>query len=1331
MKKKKYILPVLFSLFLLTDLFGNIPQSPVIFREGKAEIRIKDNLCHPLFWWPATLLSYPIVFDEVVSGDDLILIDSTTSKQIPFQLTGYRKKADGKMDALLYIMSDLPSGGEFVFFLKKGVPENFPVVGVTKNNDRYTVRTDKLFLEFPVSQNRSDNIPGPVLSIGQPKGKSMGDSRFFLSKEQSVGIKTTIVCQGPLFAELEISYSFSGGAVYRANIRCIKGYDFIELREQMEGFTSKKEEARWEFFWNGFSPTHRQAPNHPYGQPGTSPGFNRFEWEKIDQDVLNSHHGIMYSSGNGKIPYEIGIYGNWPAERNVTSTLFWDWNSGQSVGAFTKDIAYWDERDYAIWTPSGRLNVMFYYHDNLLKWVYPLYNGRRSTAISCYHHRKDIDYMEELERLNRSDNPAKPAISQLSYNTFLQNRYSTINLNTVKDWDLAYPEPLRIPEVLFARSEINSVEELEQQFYYGTYSNELAVGGPCQNSGFSPVPARDFYNRYVPAFNRWLSRMTPDQRKRLSAMFLMHAYMAASEEYMPMRVMLSGHPNFLADVKSIPVWAAFLFPEHPEAKNWSEMFGKYVELNTHYHTRPDVSSWNAQGGRWTENLGTYVWAFMGPTVKANYLIQHYGSGKNQLAQYNTAQIASWIVHSLSAPYSGESLDFYKIDGVLPKHFWGILTENEAFRRVHPPQGAHAARRKPSSSLWILGDALQNYEPLLAENIRYVSSPRDQEMEQPTEKNPFNIMYPNDGYDMGTPPDFKSMKMTGYGIILRAAVGTKDELSIHLSQIDRGPNYRWGVPSEGGCGTIYFFAAGKSYSHNGKEDSGDRKVQDLDLVTNFGVYKNGCFKAIGRNDLDRPLYDLSVGQFAEITSSKESGYSWPEYQSRSIMLVGSDYFIVYDDVYNNNIGSRFSWFTHPLEDFPEIKVIKSGGRNEDVPFSVEEIKHSGRESKGIWYDGSGDMMTFVSHKKNFTTEATPFGCIVTSKDGKKDYIFRNDISVKTGISDYHFSGTSGFIRECDNRCEMVSFHGTEIGNNAFEIRSQTPDMGISAVYISPDNINGNYYGTTVSEVVFRWTRLMPQPVNFYLDGKKQTVRITGNEMMVTVPAGRHIWNISKGLPVLNRPEIKYTKNEKGLVFLSIYPVSGAQRYRYEYSIDGGEKWITVKEQQACDIRLKPMGKERKGYIKVTAVNNEHESESSRIYPVYFTHEKPHYPEGLKLVTIENGFTLTWGRVLGCLEYKLYRKKKGDIDYQLIYRGERNDYDDRSVKNGELYDYIVSAVNGNGESAYSHAIDNDPDNWLNFEPVPGEPFRRVTSRHSMIDYSGGPDQSNKSGRFYYPE
>lgn len=706
------------------------------------------------------------------------------------------------------------------------------------------------------------------------------------------------------------------------------------------------------------------------------------------------------------------------------------------------------------------------------------------------------------------------------------------------------------------------------------------------------------------------------------------------------------------------------------------------------------------------------------------------SRRRLLANDNNAMIGFWLLNSLSAPYNGESLDFYKIKNHhLDNHYWGIVTKDNGPRRVHPPQGAHSARRMPSASLWLLGQELKNYDPLLCENISFVSHPDDNEEEiLDKDSDPFVIMYPEKNYDPGTPPDFKSTKFTGYGIILRAAVGTADELSIHLQQIDRGPNYRWGLAADGGCGNIYFYAAGKSYSHNGKEDSGDRRVQDTDLITNFGVFKDGKFKSVGMNVLNRPMFNLGIGQFAEIVPSQQNSYSWPEYQGRSIMLLGADYFILYDDVHDNNIAGRLSWFTHPQEELPEIVIIKAGGMGTySNNGKIDKTELSGKESKGVWYDGSGDFLTFVSHKKGYKVEPTSYGGIITSIRDCKDYIFRNDIPIEVNESGLAFSGTSGFIREREGGVqEMALFHGSRIGTSAFEIISTNQDAGISVIYRDDESIKGQYSSPGRSEIRFKWNKKISEGIVFYLDGSRYPVKIGEWDVTVNIPEGKHIWNLTIGLPDLLRPEIDFTRNEKGKVLLGIHPVCGARQYCFEYSTDVGKSWLKLREQSGNVLWISPQGNEHKGYIRVIALNKEHESQASVIYPVYFTNEKPSFPDGLKLVSKSGETYLTWGKVLGSAKYKLYRREKDSEKFRLIYQGKEPHFTDKSIMSEKIYEYAVSSVNGNGESVLCRVVDNDPSNWLNFDPMPGEPFRR-----SVNLYDGSRDNSGNPVDLYYPD
>lgn len=84
-------------------------------------------------------------------------------------------------------------------------------------------------------------------------------------------------------------------------------------------------------------------------------------------------------------------------------------------------------------------------------------------------------------------------------------------------------------------------------------------------------------------------------------------------------------------------------------------------------------------------------------------------------------------------------------------------------------------------------------------------------------------------------------------------------------------------------------------------------------------KNRAFCNIGMNELVAPLYDLDIVQLAELRSAKgKDSFAWPEYLSRSILLVGTDYFLLYDQTGTNwRAGARFSWFVQKEDEFPQI------------------------------------------------------------------------------------------------------------------------------------------------------------------------------------------------------------------------------------------------------------------------------------------------------------------------------------------------------------------------------------------------------------------------------
>ena len=327
----------------------------------------------------------------------------------------------------------------------------------------------------------------------------------------------------------------------------------------------------------------------------------------------------------------------------------------------------------------------------------------------------------------------------------------------------------------------------------------------------------------------------------------------------------------------------------------------------------------------------------------------------------------------------------------------------------------------------------------------------------------------------------------------------------------------------------------------------------------------------------------------------------------------------------------------------------------------------------------------------------------------------------------FCGTAGFIRERESgQHELALFHGTRIGDDRFEIRTTNPDAGISTVLSNDLSVNGQYSCVGSSEVIFKWNRVIPKEMRFYLDGARQLIKATEETIVVNIPAGKHIWNLTVGLPHLSRPEIDYTRNEVGKVLFAAHPVAGATSYRFDYSTDIGNTWTKLKEQTKDQLLLRALKNEAKGYVRVVALNKEHESQASVIYPVYFTSEKPHYPDGLKLNIGAGKINLTWGKVLGCAEFKLYRRVKGSEKFQVIYHGKESWFNDCSLQPKEIYEYTVTAINGNGESELSNMVNNNPSGWMNFNPMPGEPFRR-----SVNLYDGSRDNSGNPVDLYYPK
>ena len=1324
------------------------PQLRVATPGPDHQIRLvlHDRLEHPFYWWPRTLLHYPI---QLESGADLSrwqLTRADTGERIPTQWSDVSREANGAIRAKLSFFSDLPSGARREFVLSNVSQSVQPKSQVRERREGNTIVLDTGVLQarIPAGGKYSGEAPGPILQISRG-GRWFGSSVLKFVGDRVIRLNTRRVADGPLFLAYELDYETEHGSHYRARIQCESGFEFVRFEENMEDLKPGTH-GQLISTWSDLGITHRQAPNHPFPLPDIPGSHEAYAWERID-DVFRLKPQPL---PEGQLPFSLGLYERAPGNfRTGTFANFWNEHSEDALGVFIDDVEGWQDHEYAYEVESPDLQVTYHFLKGNFYWKWPLVRGRRQTCLAFYDHSKDREAMSRLEQyfsgVQHGGLSYSVPLTFTSHVLFLQNRYGTLDLNRVKDWVLEYPGTARHPAPILGTGQPPDPSELERRVLTSPFVCTLPVTGTRQMAGHGPIPGRSIVNfspvpsrqvaGWVDGFNQCQSAMTERQRERLTALFLFLAYIQGGDEFMPVVNLLSGHPNFLADVKATPPAMAFLFPDHPRATVWADMWEKIVELNTRFNTRPPVRTWNALGGRWTENLGTYVWAFLGPSLRTEFLLRQF-DGRERFLSPQLAEMADWLVDVLSAPFQGESEAGYKnLNAVDYGREWGVVPPNGGPYRLHPPQGAHSEQRFPPRMLWYFGTCLRHYAPLAAEHAMWAARPSDPDAEEPPQrKDPPGLMYRMPD-NRGTNPHLRSLKFTGYGMVLRAGVDTPEELSIHLQQIDEGSNYRWGRSGEGGCGILYFYASGKSYSYTGPEDVGDRDDQDADFCTTFGIFKNGQFRSIGMNVLSRPMYDLGTGQFAELIPREgPSSYATPEYLSRSVLLAGREYFVLYDSVAHPALTHRLTWFVRKGDDLPHIQLLRGASGHRET----QRTEITSDSSKGVWFDGMGDSLAVVSHRPDVQAEATPFGCRVTLP-GIRDWVFRNPEPVQFAGDGLVFEGTAGLIRSTDGTTEFYLFHGRRIGVQGLQFVTEETDLGIGGTIRSGSSASGLYFAPNASSVLITGSRLGEQTL-LYVDGSPCAEERGREGRRFKLPAGRHQWELTDSIPVPIAPQVVRTENFAGGTRVTVTVVAAATRYQLEMSRDGGTTWTATDLQEVPRLRVDGLPEGVKVHVRALALNEKHTSPPGDEYPVYITHLPPSPPDGLRAKLSDGAAHLSWGEILGASSYRLYRRKNGEAEFRLLHEGIERSYSDNrneirdcaavpglvvSGAQGAVFEYCVTAVNGNGEGARSHPADTDPTSWRNWDPKPGERFRRVTSF--------APDSPSSASEWprYYPE
>lgn len=1345
MTMRNHIIALLLILF---SAKANYAQQPVVSQENPMQISRRDCINLSIYDWPRTLLSYPVCFSETIQSEsELDLFDNKQGKSIPFQLSD-KVIDNGKLkSAVINFFAELPSGGEFNYtlYVRKGnAPRLSSPVTLRKGVTAWQISDGSFGVEIPaggIYQNKI--IPAPIISILNNQQK-IGDNKLHAGHHNVKEVKTSVLESGDLFVECGILYLLDNNSSYYAKIKIIQGYPFVILDEQMENI-SKQDEIFVDMEWSNFHPTRRYGNWDRQKEVSVDGGL------PIDKPIYtNWSQEDPHWTGMGWIEkpaeqmlYRLLPFGGNSTREQIPVISFWETqNAARELGVFVYDHNRWDDQQYGIWQPTPDLSVYFRYDNQKLHFKYPLHSGSRSTAITLYTIEEKQGLVDKfnkcIDKIAMKGGADHSNEMGFRYAMLLHRQYALLNLNRVKDWILEYPVNAKHPDTPFTGKAGSPTAE---KFYQQITTSPMAYYMTGLNGfpGIHSISHRPLFGSWVEDYLALYKQLTEEQRKTVDGLLLISAYVNTLEAMNTIRTSLAGTANMAADGWAVPGQMAFLYPEHPMAKEWADFFEKTLEIYGLFYTRPDVKAFESNGGRWVESMGIYNWAFLRPTSATHIALQKSDS-KNRFAGKYMVQRGHWMLDMMTAPVLYEDKN------------------GKSLERCYPPHGAHGGGRivPRYCSVYQLADWMQYYDPLLAENL-YWTGPMGPGVEtKETHTNWSSVhkkQYPT--INKGTNPHLKSTKYTGHGIVLRAGVDTDEELSIHLNQVDKGPNYRWGHQGQGNSGGLYFYAKGKIYTGHENEVVGDHVQNNLDGITNFGVMKNGAFCNIGMNELVAPLYDSGIAQLAELRSAQgEDSFSWPEYLSRSIMLIGTDYFLLYDQTGTNwRAAARFSWFVQKQDEFPQIVFFGKKARPDHW------TKGETNNSKGFYRDADGSLLTLVSHKKgaidvlygkmvnpSLLNNTSIYEFVPAEKGARTDIlhikaphstdiIFRNGTEINYQTDKESFTGEAGIIRRMnDGTLQLALMKGTVLSADGLSIELSKTGTAIAMTRTGINTCKGCYKSDGKASLTLKGV----SDGKLYIDGIAQ--QGTAN---ILLPEGEHsIEYAREATPMPTRIiDTEYSPNGT-LVYLDI-PTS-ARKVKIEISRDNAQTWeeAGITAQSTYKLAPQPVGKI---HIRAISVNKKHTANFAQEYPVYTTDQAPHYPEGLHLNLDSGKVTLSWGNVLGTKKYRIYRRKAGEKDFTLIFEGKANQYTDTKVPGvikacklpGKLdnpnlagdsftvYEYTVTAVNGYGESVKAPIADTHPASWANWYPATELKYKR-TSAFWMEPYVSSAMTPEK----YYP-
>ncbi|MEI7833323.1 MAG: hypothetical protein WCJ56_09010, partial [bacterium] len=671
--------------------------------------------------WPKTLLTYPLQF---APGEaKVVWVTDAAGALVPSELTDVREQDGAIVAGTVNFITDLPTGAKKSFTINWDIAAPAGMVIPRQNNAPRVTRpadgaeiisTGTCAVAIPaLGEHPANAVTGPVLGIGTAD-KLYGTSTWHIARPLKAW-RVRQVLGSPLLRIYRIEYDFADGASYAVTVRAAADLPYVDIIEDAAGLGADTSQ-----YW-GLDLSDLQATEkYNHNDRGTP------RWNPLAQDL---------NPTTGEWRFRLAPF--YPKDNDYRHQMVGLRNANTALGFTVRYTEQWVNDRYPIWGDDRYDGAFFFTKDDKTTVRFPVANGRQWFAFSSY--------------------PAAQGERPLLNNSIWGE---ILDLNKMKDQIFAWKEPLGD-----ARDRVFDVPATAPRaavFGFGTNASWAHLGFTQTGQEKNPSGSDRRLKEEIRAFDTKLSANALAGNELTSALACAAhtAYLHSGDSYFPDNHMLGGHPNFMGDAKSPPGVFAAVLPNHPDAKLWRDHSERSIELLLRYHTRPAVDTWQARGGRATENSSCYMRGFFLGWSQCIAAMRYHGDGRNIIAKPHASDVGDFMVDILSAPYNG--------------------------RRLVVQQGAHSGDiLLPSEPYRILALGLKDYAPQTAEHLAWAAKIGSDGKEG-------NIAFVTgtkaaiDQLGNGTPPLLESAKFTGYGTIMRQGVDTPGEVYINMQQIDAGP-----------------------------------------------------------------------------------------------------------------------------------------------------------------------------------------------------------------------------------------------------------------------------------------------------------------------------------------------------------------------------------------------------------------------------------------------------------------------------------------------------------------------------------------------------------------